>query len=69
MEKEEIQEANNNNVEAARQPELGLKPTITQEHHDYLMKRHGTTDLHPLPSMDLKDPYNWPSWKVWQPSD
>ena len=46
-----------------------LKPTLTQEHQDYLMRRHGTTDLHPIPSMDENDPYNWSSTRVsltWQ---
>ena len=41
-----------------------LKQVITQQHHDYLMQRHGTTDLQPLPSMDPADPYNWSTWKV-----
>jgi len=36
---------------------------ISQEHRDYLIQRHGTVDLHPLPSSDPADPYNWPSWK------
>lgn len=51
-------------VESQDQKGQALKPQITQEHHDYLMKRHGTTELHPLPSMHDEDPYNWPSWKV-----
>lgn len=36
---------------------------LTQEHRDYLMQRHGTLDLDPLPSADPADPYNWPQWK------
>ena len=48
------------------QDQQALKPQITQEHHDYLMQRHGTTELHPLPSMHDEDPYNWPQWKVYQ---
>ena len=39
-------------------------PNISQEHHDYLMKRHGTVDLEPLPGFGDADPYNWPHWKV-----
>ncbi|KAK0638252.1 putative transporter [Lasiodiplodia hormozganensis] len=36
---------------------------LTQEHREYLLKRHGTLTLDPLPSADPADPYNWPSWK------
>ncbi|KAL1587358.1 hypothetical protein WHR41_03839 [Cladosporium halotolerans] len=36
---------------------------LTQEHRDYLMQRHGTLDLDPIPSADPADPYNWPQWK------
>lgn len=39
-------------------------PTISKAHQDYLMERHGTLELDPLPSMDPADPYNWPAWKV-----
>jgi hypothetical protein len=38
-------------------------PTLTEEHRDYLIQRHGTVDLDPLPSADPADPYNWPQWK------
>lgn len=38
--------------------------TISEEHVQYLLHRHGTVDLIPLPSMDDSDPLNWPSWKV-----
>lgn len=51
-------------VESGAQGDTALKPVITQEHHDYLMNRHGTTDLKPVPTMDDLYPYNWPSWKV-----
>ena len=45
------------------------KPTqkrtvLTLEHEAYLVQRHGTADLQPLPSMDPNNPYNWLSWKV-----
>ncbi|KAG7665107.1 uncharacterized protein J8A68_001416 [[Candida] subhashii] len=36
---------------------------LTQEHYDYLMERHGTIELDPLPSADPNDPLNWPEWK------
>ena len=32
-------------------------------HHDYLIRRHGTADLVPLPSIDPADPLNWPEWR------
>jgi hypothetical protein len=37
---------------------------LSPEHRDYLMARHGTVDLAPLPTMDPADPLNWPAWKV-----
>ncbi|GAB7338048.1 hypothetical protein MBLNU457_4417t1 [Dothideomycetes sp. NU457] len=36
---------------------------LSQEHRDYLIQRHGTLDLDPMPSDDPADPYNWPKWK------
>jgi hypothetical protein len=39
-------------------------PQISDEHREYLISRHGTADLDPLPSMDIADPHNWPGWKV-----
>jgi len=39
---------------------------LSQEHHDYLVRRHGTADLDPMPAFDDADPYNWPQWKVCQ---
>jgi hypothetical protein len=37
---------------------------LSEQHRAYLLQRHGTLDLDPVPSMDPADPYNWPSWKV-----
>jgi hypothetical protein len=37
---------------------------ISVEHRAYLLQRHGTLDLNPLPSSDPADPLNWPTWKV-----
>lgn len=37
---------------------------LSKPHRDYLMERHGTLDLDPVPSMSPADPYNWPTWKV-----
>lgn len=55
-----------------RELELGPRSTyiaspaaaaLSQDHRDYLLKRHGTLDLDPLPTSDPADPYNWPQWK------
>jgi hypothetical protein len=40
------------------------KLQITASHKEYLIQRHGTSELDPLPSEDPADPYNWPRWKV-----
>lgn len=37
---------------------------LSTPHRNYLLHRHGTLDLDPIPSMDPADPYNWPTWKV-----
>jgi hypothetical protein len=39
---------------------------LSQEHQQYLLKRHGTLDLDPVPGPGGADPYNWPNWKVCQ---
>lgn len=46
-------------VEYGDGDEVKLEPA----HEAYLLERHGTTDLNPLPSADPKDPLNWPNWK------
>lgn len=43
--------------------DTGAAAGISQEHRNYLLQRHGTLDLEPLPSADPADPYNWPQWK------
>lgn len=37
---------------------------LTAEHRQYLLDKHGSLELDPLPSMNDADPYNWPRWKV-----
>lgn len=32
---------------------------LSEEHKAYLMQRHGTLDLNPIPDMTDADPYNW----------
>jgi hypothetical protein len=38
--------------------------SLSVSHKEYLIQRHGTLDLDPLPSPSNADPYNWPLWKV-----
>lgn len=38
--------------------------SLSPEHREYLLQRHGTLELDPLPSISPADPYNWPQWKV-----
>lgn len=42
----------------------GNAATLSPEHREYILQRHGTLDLDPVPSMDPADPLNWPAWKV-----
>ena len=37
---------------------------LSSEHEQYLLQRHGTLDLDPVPQPDDADPYNWPQWKA-----
>lgn len=41
---------------------------LSQAHRESLMQRHGTLDLDPIPDPRDADPYNWPQWKVRNPS-
>ncbi|RMJ27491.1 transporter [Aspergillus sp. HF37] len=34
---------------------------LTDEHRAYLIQRHGTAELDPIPDMSDADPYNWPT--------
>lgn len=45
---------------------INADPTmyLPESHKAYLIERHGTLDLDPIPSMDPADPYNWALWKV-----
>ncbi|KAF2719505.1 MFS general substrate transporter [Polychaeton citri CBS 116435] len=36
---------------------------LTATHRDYLLRRHGTLVLDPMPLACDADPYNWPGWK------
>lgn len=37
---------------------------LPKNHRDYLIKRHGTLELDPMPGTGPSDPLNWPEWKV-----
>jgi len=37
--------------------------SISRDTEQYLLKRHGTLQLDPLPSDSPNDPLNWPGWK------
>ena len=37
---------------------------LSPEHREYLLQRHGTLELDPIPGMGDADPYNWTAWKV-----
>jgi hypothetical protein len=37
---------------------------LSEEHRQYLLQRHGTLELDPIPTFAAADPYNWPQWKV-----
>jgi hypothetical protein len=39
--------------------------SLAPAHQQYLMERHGTLDLDPVPGPGGADPYNWPHWKVY----
>ncbi|OJI96602.1 hypothetical protein ASPVEDRAFT_23606 [Aspergillus versicolor CBS 583.65] len=49
-----VEEAGINTIETS---------SLSEQHQAYLLQRHGTIDLDPIPSMDPADPYNWPQWK------
>jgi hypothetical protein len=44
--------------------EESMTANLPKAHRDYLMQRHGTLELEPVPTMSPADPYNWPEWKV-----
>lgn len=47
--------------------EESVTARLPKAHRDYLLERHGTLELDPIPSMAPGDPYNWPEWKVSNP--
>jgi MFS family permease len=53
------------NIHADNAEELGelSQLSLSSDHHEYLLQRHGTISLDPVPTADPKDPLNWPEWK------
>ncbi|KAJ5924419.1 Major facilitator superfamily domain general substrate transporter [Penicillium verhagenii] len=43
--------------------EESVAARLPKAHRDYLLERHGTLELDPIPGMGPADPYNWPEWK------
>lgn len=43
--------------------ELDYAGELPACHQEFLLARHGTSDLVPLPSQSVNDPLNWPSWR------
>lgn len=41
-----------------------LAANISPEHYNYLVEKHGTADLDPVPCFDDEDPFNWPKHRV-----
>lgn len=37
---------------------------LSEEHRQYILAKHRTLDLEPIPDMIDADPYNWPRWRV-----
>jgi hypothetical protein len=58
MIKDEVKSSSTHQPMADESSELGF------QHREYLIEKHGTTHLDPLPQMDDADPHNWPTWKV-----
>lgn len=53
-----------NTFDQSHHVEKLTQESLTPAHREYLIGRHGTVDLEPLPSMDPIDPLNWPTWRV-----
>lgn len=52
------------NVERGQITTTDIESSLSESHREYLLQRHGTLDLDPIPSPSDADPYNWPTWKV-----
>lgn len=52
------------NIEQGQITTTNVESSLSEPHREYLLKRHGTLDLDPIPSPSGADPYNWPARKV-----
>lgn len=52
------------NVERGQVATTDIESSLSERHREYLLQRHGTLDLNPIPSSSDTDPYNWPTRKV-----
>ncbi|KAJ5160758.1 uncharacterized protein N7482_007762 [Penicillium canariense] len=53
-------------VEAGKQESFFMEDRVahlSEEHRQYLLARHGTLNLDPIPDLNDADPYNWPKWR------
>lgn len=48
---------------SSQNPENVESGVLRTSHREFLLARHGTLDLVPLPSEFPEDPLNWPSWR------
>jgi hypothetical protein len=64
MSKPEADMAAEGKLEEAVYFEKDEAVVLSPEHRDYLIQRHGTIELDPMPTSSEADPYNWPQWKV-----
>lgn len=54
-------------MESGKQCDFYVEDQIAQlseEHRQYILAKHRTLDLEPIPDMTDADPYNWPRWRV-----
>ncbi|KAJ6119146.1 major facilitator superfamily domain-containing protein [Penicillium sp. IBT 18751x] len=61
--REELMEQANSPLELKTQGD-GEGFALSHDHKQYLLQRHGTLDLDPVPQPDDADPYNWPQRKA-----
>ncbi len=55
---------NESKVESSSEIEDPSQTSIVGDDRDqYILMRHGTLELDPLPSSSPRDPLNWPTWK------
>ena len=62
-----VEEGVNSIVESEPKNEFYVEDRVahlSEEHRQYLLAKHGTLDLDPIPDMNDADPYNWSTWRV-----